>query len=243
MDLSIVIPAFNESQKISSDIIAADNFIIENNFSGEIIIVDDGSSDNTFEIANSFVGKIQSKLKVKKLKKNMGKGAAVKEGILKSTGELIIYADSGLTVPFNNALIGIEMINKGKCEIANGSRKMSNSEIVKSQDYDRKIISKIFNIAVKKLLKIPSNLTDTQCGFKVYKGVIARDLFPNLETSGFLFELEIIILAINKNLRILEFPVIWSCDRDSRISIKKSSKKIIKDFIFLYKKFIKQKIT
>ncbi len=242
MDISIIIPANNESEKISHDILAADKFLSNQNFTGEIIIVDDGSSDNTFQIANHYKSNSNNYVNVIKLSHNVGKGGAIVEGIKSSKGNIIIYADAGLTVPFENALVGIELIKNDKCEIANGSRKMKESKIVNAQDFDRKIISRLFGFAVKYFLKIPKNLTDTQCGFKVYNGDVARNLFPKLITKGFLFEIELILLAQKENFRILEFPVIWSCDRDSRLSIGKSSKKIISDFIFLYKKFISRKI-
>ena len=236
MDLSIIIPAYNEGMKISKDILAADKFIVESKYRGEIIVVDDGSSDNTFNTAESVRGKINSELTVLKLSKNMGKGSAVREGIANSKGELVMYADAGLTVPFENALNGIDLIKKGKCDIANGSRKMSKSEIVKEQDFDRRIISRIFGFTVKLFLNIPSELTDTQCGFKIYKGEVARNLFNKLKTSGFLFEIEFIQLALKEGKKILEFPVKWQCDRDSRLSVGQSSRKIISEFIFLFRK-------
>lgn len=236
MDLSIIIPAFNEGLKISNDIFAADKFIIENNYLGEIIVVDDGSSDNTFNTAELTKGNISSKLTVLKLSKNMGKGSAVREGVISSIGKLVMYADAGLTVPFEYALIGFDLINKGKCEIANGSRKMLNSEIIKEQDFDRRIISKIFGYTVKIFLNIPFELTDTQCGFKIYNGEVARKLFNKLKTTGFLFEIEFILLALKEGKKILEFPVKWKCDRDSRLSVGQSSRKIISEFIFLLRK-------
>jgi len=233
MDISIIIPAYNEHVKISADIIAADKFIYSNNFIGEIIVVDDGSSDDTYRIANSQKEKVKSNLTVIRIDKNIGKGGAVRKGILSSSGEIVMYADAGLTVPFKNALTGIELIKNGKCDIAIGSRKISGAVIVKEQDVDRKIISKGFSLFTKLFLKIPSTLKDTQCGFKIYKGDIARKLFKQLTITGFLFEIEFILLAIKEGYKILEFPVTWKCDRDSRLSVSKSSKQIISDFIYL----------
>lgn len=238
MDLSIVIPAYNEGKKISGDIFVADKFLKENNFEGEIIIVDDGSIDDTYDVSINCENKTFFNLNVIRLNKNQGKGNAVKEGILNSKGKLVLYADAGETVGFENSLLGIKLINDGKFKIANGSRKMKGSKIIKEQDFDRKLISKIFGFAAKYLLKIPKDLTDTQCGFKLYDGKVAKQLFSKLETTGFLFELEIILLAIKEGYNIVEFPLIWKCDRDSRISVSKSSKKVIDEFIFLYKKFI-----
>jgi dolichyl-phosphate beta-glucosyltransferase len=236
MNLSIIIPAYNEGKKISEDILAADKFILDNKFVGEIIVVDDGSSDNTSEIAISQKEEISTELTVLKLEKNLGKGGAVREGMSISKGELVMYADAGLTVPYENALIGLNLIKDGKCDITNGSRKMVESEIIKGQDFDRRFISKVFGFFVKYFLHIPKDMTDTQCGFKIYNGETARKLFKKMNITGFLFEIEFILLAINDGNKILEFPVTWKCDRDSRLSISKSSMKIISDFIFLLRK-------
>jgi len=236
MDISIIIPAYNEQNKISTDIFAADNFISTNNFAGEIIIVDDGSSDNTYDVAISLKEKIQSKLIVLMLDENFGKGRAVREGIINSSGNIVMYADSGLTIPFENALTGIKLIKDALCDIANGSRKMKGSKIIKGQDIDRRFISTIFNFLVKYILNIPKEMTDTQCGFKIYKGDVARRLFEKLNINGFLFEIELIQLAIKEKIKIIEFPVAWKCDRDSRLSVSKSSKRIFYDFILLFKK-------
>ncbi|VAX15761.1 hypothetical protein MNBD_IGNAVI01-1628 [hydrothermal vent metagenome] len=242
MELSIVIPAYNESKKIKKDIFAADKFIHDNFSSGQIIVVDDGSDDDTTKAANSIVNEIKTKLDVIKLDKNSGKGAAIREGVKHSEGKIILYADAGLTVPFNDALKGIKLIKENKCDIANGSRKMHDSNVVRKQDIDRRIISLFFGLAAKLFLHIPKDMTDTQCGFKLYKGDVARELFSRLTIAGFLFEIEIILLALKRGYRVVEFPVTWSCDRDSRLSVKKSSKNIIAEFKEIYKEFNKRDI-
>ena len=237
MNLSIIIPGYEENLKIRDDILSADDFLTQNRIVGEIIAVDDGSADNTFESANSLKSKTNSNLTVIKLSSNIGKGGAVSEGMKISKGDIVMYADAGLTVPYENALTGMDLIRTGKCDIANGSRKMDNSKIIKGQDFDRRFISNIFGYLVKSLLHIPKEMTDTQCGFKVYNGKVARELFQKLNITGFLFEIEIILLAMKKDYKIVEFPVTWKCDRDSRLSISKSSRKIISDFFFLLRKY------
>jgi len=239
VELSIVIPAYNESKKIKKDIFAADKFIQDNFDNGQIIVVDDGSEDDTTEAAQSIRNEIKIELDVIKLENNSGKGAAIREGIKASKGDIILYTDAGLTVPFNDSLRGIKLIKENKCDIANGSRKLSESNIKMKQDFDRRIISFFFGIFTKIFLKIPMEMTDTQCGFKIYKGEVARELFPQLKVTGFLFEIEFILLALKNDYKILEFPITWSCDRDSRLSVKKSSKNIISEFIALFKEFRK----
>lgn len=219
MTLSIIIPVFDEEKKIRSDILSADRFCRDNNLDAEIIIVDDGSSDNTFTVAEGSKTLIETKLTVIRNKHNSGKGFSVKTGVLLSEGEYVMYADAGTTVPYEYIKKGLSLLEEDTCDLAFGSRKMEGSIVVVPQKKDRRVLSKFFLLFIKSFLAVPKRLTDTQCGFKVYKGKIARELFHRLETKGFLFEIEIILMALKKNYRIEEFPVEWRCDRDSRISI------------------------
>lgn len=237
MDLSIVIPAFDEENKIGSDIIEASKFLKDHNLEGEVIVVDDGSSDKTFQVVSEQSNTLQQDCVLLRNDYNEGKGSAVKKGIAASKGKFVLYADAGYTVPFSNALKGIELIKAGHCQLAFGSRKLPESNITTQQDWDRKLFSKLLFKVFNLLYDIPKDLTDTQCGFKVYDGEIARDLFSKLYTTGFLFEIEIIILAQRQGIKIKEFPVEWKCDRDSRLSFAKSSMPIIKEILELRRLF------
>jgi len=234
MQLSIIIPAFNEAAKIEKDILEADSFFQKNSINGEIIVIDDGSTDNTASIAKNQIERISVALQVIKLINNTGKGAAVREGINASKGDIVMYADSGATVPMDNALTGMALITEGKCQFAFGSRKLSESSIVRGQDIDRKIISKLFKWFTKIALQIPKEISDTQCGFKVYSGDAARKLFNKIRINGFLFEIEFIRLALQEGYIIKEFPVTWQCDRDSRLSVRRSAIKIISEILSLW---------
>ena len=229
MKLSIIIPAYNEEKKIEKDILLADKFILGQNLSGEIIVVDDGSSDATFQKANSTREKIQTRIKVLKNKNNFGKGYTVKRGMLKAKGEYVAYCDAGSTVPFSNLLIGLNLLMNKECDIAHGSRLMPGSVIRVSQEKDRKFSSSVIRFLVTKFLGVPISLTDTQCGFKIYKSEAAKELFSKLRTNGFMFEVENILRAIKRNYSVKEFPVEWSCDRDSRITFLKTPWRVLFD--------------
>lgn len=237
MFLTIVFPAYDEEKKIKDDILRASEFLTSNNIAGEIIVVDDGSKDRTYETAVSTTTLINQKLRVIKHKNNLGKGAAVKSGVMEASGEFILYSDVGNIIPFNYALNGIDSLKNNKAEIANGSRKLPDSIILKEQGTDRIIASKYFNWLIRISLNIPSYLTDTQCGFKIYRNKIGKKLFSLLETNGFLFELEIILRAIEQDYKLIEFPVEWRCDRDSRINILNTAPKIIGEIKSLRKMF------
>lgn len=227
MDLSIVIPVFNESKKIGRDIEAAATFFGGNHFAGEIIVVDDGSDDSTSEVAKKVEVSSDVELKVVRLQQHRGKGYAVRTGMKETSGEYVIFADSGCCVPYENALRGLELLKSGMCDIAHGSRKMRGSNIERGQSLYRQICAGIFHWFVIHNMKIPSELTDTQCGFKIYKGNVARHLYGECITDGFMFDIEIIMQAQKEGYRIKEFPVNWTCDRDSRLSPTRSSWRVL----------------
>jgi dolichyl-phosphate beta-glucosyltransferase len=256
MDLSIVIPAFEESKKIARDVAEAAGFLETHNFTGQIIVVDDGSRDNTAETAQNawnlrrslHVARASSSLGMKRsftlseveghiqlnvirYEKHKGKGYAVRTGIKQSSGQYVMFADSGSCVPYEDTLRGLEMLRSDTCDIAHGSRKMRGCHIEKTQSLYRRICSATFHWFVIHDMKIPAEFTDTQCGFKMYKGDVARHLYGEAITDGFSFDIEIIMRAQKEGYRIMEFPIDWTCDRDSRLSPTRSSWQVLTELL------------
>lgn len=231
MDLSIVIPAYEEAKKIASDVKDAAAFLERNDFSGEVIVVDDGSRDKTSEVAGKVEVPPGIKLNVIRHDKHRGKGHAVRKGVENSSGEYVMFADSGSCVPYDDSLQGLDLIKYGTCDIAHGSRKMTGCNIEKSQSLYRRICSKMFHWFVILDMKVPAEFTDTQCGFKIYKGDVARHLYGECITDGFTFDIEIIMRAQREGYRIKEFPIDWTCDRDSRLSPTRSSWSVLKELL------------
>jgi glycosyltransferase involved in cell wall biosynthesis len=223
MTLSVVIPAYDEARKITCDVQAAAQFLVSHRIPGEIIVVDDGSSDGTAELARQ--ARIPSGVNLVVIHNDLhrGKGFAVCTGVLASQGKYVLFADSGLTVPFGNVLAGIQLLQKGVCDLAHGSRKLPGSIIRKEQERNRKLISRLFHWLAIRWMHLPTDLTDTQCGFKVYRGELARTLYADCITDGFMFDIEIILRARQRGCRIAEFPVDWTCDSDSRLSIMRTA--------------------
>ena len=217
MDISIVIPAFNEAGKIGYDVEVASSFLSENGFGGEVIVVDDGSSDDTAGEARRANVLPPIRKIILRLESNSGKGAAVRRGILESRGEVVLYADSGTCIPYGNALSVIKRIAAGELDIALASRRLKGTLIKRDRPLRRRIISRLFHRAAVIIAGLPRRITDSQCGFKVYEGKAARELFAGLATPGFLFELEIILKALRRGYRLEEFPVEWTCDLDTRL--------------------------
>lgn len=237
MDLSIVIPVFQERAKIARDVQAAAAFLQSARLAGEIIVVDDGSRDGTADIARRTGVIAPVKLNVIHYDQNRGKGFAVRTGILASQGKCVMFADSGLCVPYQNARRGLNMIETGVCDIAHGSRKLPQSRIVQAQPWPRRLTARIFRALAVHWLGVPSFLTDTQCGFKIYRGHMARELYGEAGLNGFLFDIEIILRALRKGYRIREFPVEWTCDRDSRLSLTRSPLQVWREMLNLKQAF------
>jgi len=222
MDFSIIIPAYEESKKIARDVQAAAEFLVHNQMTGEIIVVDDGSTDNTAHVAQAVEIPETVGRKVIRYEPHRGKGYAVRTGILASKGQYVMFADSGTCVPYVNALQGLEMLKNGECDIAHGSRRLPESNILQDQPWHRRLSSQIFKWLVRWLLHVPRHLTDTQCGFKIYKGSVARKLYAQCISEGFSFDVEIILRAYKQGYRIKEFPIKWRCDLDSRLSVART---------------------
>ncbi len=231
MDISIVIPALNEAQKIRFDVEAASSFINEIQRNGEVIVVDDGSSDGTADVALKTKIPSSVKCEVIRLEQNSGKGFAVKTGILKSQGDVVLFADSGTCIPYTNALKQIERIRSGDLDIAMASRRLKDTQILVDRSRKRRFLSWLFRQAAIAITGLPRRITDSQCGFKLYKGEIARELFEECQTRGYMFELEILLRALQKGYRIEEFPVEWSCDLDTRLQPRREAFSVIKELI------------
>jgi dolichyl-phosphate beta-glucosyltransferase len=218
MDLSIVIPVFNEGKKIEKDIRQAAQFLSSQKMTGEIIISDDGSTDDTLYFLKKVEIEPPFSLKILDNKNHRGKGYAVKAGILESSGDLVVFIDSGSCVSYSDLLPGINMIRTGQCEIAHGSRFMKDSKITRKKQWYRRIMSSAFRKFIHLWTEIPENLTDTQCGLKIYKKEAAFELYGLCITEGFMFDIEIILRSVKAGYKIREFPITWTADLDSRLS-------------------------
>jgi dolichyl-phosphate beta-glucosyltransferase len=237
MKLSIVIPAFNESGKIGRDVESACEFLQKNDFEGEIIVSDDGSSDTTTDEAQKAGDKYKGQIQIKIIRNRQhhGKGFAVRSGIIQSTGDYVMFMDSGGCVPLDNVLRGLELLKGGKYNIAHGSRNLTGGNIKIDHGLYRHICSVLFHWFVIHLMKIPAQLTDTQCGFKIYRGDVARILYGQCVTDGFMFDIEIIRRAINQHYKLAEFPIDWTCDLDSRLSPAKTFWRILSELLKIRK--------
>ena len=230
--LSVIIPIFNEEKRIIESLKMIKKFLtkIKKKIKIQIIFVDDGSVDNSILLLEKFLIKNNINNKIIKLKKNLGKGAALKAGVLKSDYKWILTCDLDMSVTLYEVLKWLKnkYINNNY-KIYFGSRKHSDS-IVNAKIY-RKILGNFFRFIVKFFLKI--NMNDTQCGYKLYKREIAKKIFKKLTTNKFEHDLEIILNAKKFNYYIKELPVKWTHKSNSKLNVFTDSIKMLCGIILI----------
>lgn len=253
IDLSIIIPVFNESQKIAADIRAAVYFCASQELTAEIIIADDGSTDATAsaaevcrpKIAGLFAAAAAGKgrpalaapeLRILPLSPHRGKGFAVRSGMVNSRGRYILFIDSGGCIPWDQICRGLGQVMRGECDIAHASRRLPDSIVVRPQSWPRRLAAWFFRHVFTRLLGLPRDLSDTQAGLKIYRGEPGRSLYRACRTDGFLFDAEIILRACRSGCRICEFPVTWKADPDSRLRLRGLPRDLLREALAIKKR-------
>jgi dolichyl-phosphate beta-glucosyltransferase len=220
--VSVVIPTYNKAPRIVATLDAVASYLSENPFASEIVVVDDGSTDGTADAARAalaaFAGRIGSR--IIRREENLGKGASVREGVLASAGAIVLFTDDDLSTPieeFGKLRAALE----AGADAAIGSRALAASEIRVRQRRPREAMGKMFNRLVRRL--VLEGYPDTQCGFKAFRREPARAVFSRLETAGFAFDVEVLVLCRELGCRVAQIPVVWSDVRPSRVRILKGS--------------------
>ncbi len=214
--LSIIIPAYNESERIKQSLEAACDYLKSAGYKYEIIVVDDGSTDDTVTIASKFGDKVN----VLKQPKNMGKGAAVRRGMLAAKGDMRIFTDADFSTPIYEIEKIIKIITAG-ADICIGSRALDPSMIKEHQPFYREFMGKTFNKFVQALFF--KGISDTQCGFKGFTKAAADEIFPKAKINGFSFDVELLYLASKAELSVEQVSVEWYNDARSKVNPIKDS--------------------
>lgn len=216
MHLSVVIPAFNEAKKISRDLNAAQKFLATQEYDSEVLIVDDGSRDGTAKVVETLIESLSSpkvQFKLLRYEQNRGKGYAVRYGVERAAGDFVAFMDAGTCVPLRYLNVGLGKLMSG-ADVAIASRKVKDSKIIREQPLYRQAGSKVFWYVVQ--LGMGVHVSDTQCGFKLYRKEAAKEIFSRVQTDGFMFDIEALIIATKLGLKIEEFGVEWANDSDTR---------------------------
>ena len=215
MYLSVIIPAYNEEKRIGKTIFAINEYLQKQNYSYEIIVVDDGSKDNTVELIKNLGEKVKN-LKVIDNKENHGKGYVVRQGIMEAKGEyrLFMDADNATTVDQVENLLPFF---KDGYDVVIGDRDLKESKIEKHQPRFKETLGDMGNILIQ-TLAVPG-IKDTQCGFKCFSAKFAEEIFPKLKVDRWGFDIEILALARKFGYKIKTVPVVWINNEESKVSM------------------------
>ncbi|MCC6984907.1 MAG: glycosyltransferase family 2 protein [Anaerolineales bacterium] len=221
--LSIIIPAHNEENRLPRTLEEIFSFLEKQNYPSQVIVVENGSSDKTLEIANDFAKKHPSLTVIHE--ERSGKGSAIRRGVIAAQGEYRFICDADLSMPIDDLPKFLPPAVE-HFDIAIGSREAPGSIRYNEPSY-RHIGGRAINLVIRALI-LPG-LNDTQCGFKCFRAETTIELFQKQTLTGWSFDIELLYLARRKKLRIREIPIRWRFDPDSKVSALRDALRMIGD--------------
>jgi dolichyl-phosphate beta-glucosyltransferase len=217
--LSIVIPAYNEAQRISTTLHKILAYLEQQTYTAEIIVVDDGSYDATARIVASFSCNI-APVSLLQNSQNRGKGFSVRQGFLYAHGAYLLFSDADLSTPIEEVEKLFEALSE-PCDIAIASRAMPGSRVERHQPWYRENMGRLFNVLVRALGL--SEMRDTQCGFKCFTREAALEICHRMTRQRFGFDVEMLYLALKLGYRVREVPVVWRNSPQTRVHALRDS--------------------
>jgi dolichyl-phosphate beta-glucosyltransferase len=219
--ISIVIPAFNEQVRLPDTLRRVERYLQESNWAfHEILIVDDGSTDGTCNAAAAFAS-ANPNIRVLRNPGNRGKGFSVRHGMLEAIGEWRLFSDADLSTPIEELEKLWRAVSQGNVqgnsEIAIGSRALDRSLIGVHQPGYRETMGRVFNAVMRAATGLP--ISDTQCGFKLFRGDVAQEVFSRQILERFGFDAEVLYIASRRHYRIAEVPVRWNHVEGSKVGM------------------------
>lgn len=226
--ISVIIPAYNEQERLGTTLHETLRYLKDSHINAELIVVDDGSTDDTARIAKHICSKFDDiPCKLITYKQNMGKGFAVKKGLEAASGEIAVFSDADLSTPIKELTKLVGPIKSGRCDVTFGSRALDRSLIGVRQPWRREQSGKIFNLIVRMLTGMP--FWDTQCGFKAFRMSKFRPLLGLMTIDRFAFDVEFLFVANFNGLRLKEIPVRWNHCEGTKVSFMRDSQRMFRE--------------
>jgi dolichyl-phosphate beta-glucosyltransferase len=216
--VSVIIPAYNEEERLEPSLGVIADYFAARPYAVEMLVVDDGSTDRTCEIVNTFAEKSPMTVRLEKNPRNMGKGAAVKRGMLAGEGKYLLFTDADLSTPIESVEGFLPLLESG-AKVVVGTRKHPDAKIKRSQPWLRRNLGKGFVVLAN--IMLGTRLTDFTCGFKSFSNEAAKEIFTRSRIIGWAFDAEILYLAHRLGYQIFEIPVTWAHSSGSRVRLRK----------------------
>jgi dolichyl-phosphate beta-glucosyltransferase len=228
LELSIVVPAFNEERRLPKTLQSIRAYLKSRSVRAEVLVVDDGSTDATAKVVELSRAEFPE-LRLLSNGRNRGKGFSVRHGMLEACGEIAMFTDADLSAPMEEADKLLAALRDGTYDVAIGSRAVDRSLIEVRQSAFRERAGIFFNQIVRRITGLP--FQDTQCGFKAFHREKARVIFEQQRTEGFGFDPEILFLAQRRGLRVAEVPVRWAHDPATKVRMFTDSLRMFLDLV------------
>jgi glycosyltransferase involved in cell wall biosynthesis len=222
---SIVIPAYNESSRIPATLESVVACIRQQRWPAEVLVVNDGSTDSTAQLVRDFALRAPE-VRLLENPGNRGKGYSVRAGVLQAQGDIVMFTDSDLSAPIEEAERLFTAIANG-ADIAIGSRWLESGRQTQRQPLYRQLFGRCFNLVCRMVMNLP--FADTQCGFKAFTRNAAQTVFQLQTIERWGFDPEILFIAIKRGFRVVEVPVSWAHDERSRMSYLRDGLQMLKE--------------
>ena len=222
---SIIIPAYNESERLAVSLPKVLDYVGKRQLSTEIIVVNDGSSDDTADVVRRFMA-LHPDVRLVENPGNRGKGYSVRNGMLHAQGDVMLFSDADLSSPIYEADKLFTAIGKG-ADVAIGSRWLNAALQTERQPWHRQLYGRLFNFALRMVLGL--KYRDTQCGFKAFTRDAAQTVFQLQTIERWGFDPEILFIALKRGYRVEEVPVSWAHDERTRMSYLKDGMRMLQD--------------
>lgn len=228
VDLSVVIPAFNEAGRILPTLRRVDQFLSTLSAKWSVLVVSDGSTDGTDDLVAEFA-RSNSRFALIRISPNRGKGRAVREGMLRAPGDLLLICDADLATPIEEVVTLIEKSRDFPVVI--GSRDLRESRLEVKQPLPRRLLGGAASLLIRSI-GVPG-IRDTQCGFKLLRREVARDIFSRCKLNGFSFDLELLMIARDLGYAVAEVPIRWAHQEGSKVSLWRDAPRVLIDLVKL----------
>jgi len=223
MYYSFIIPAYNESERLATSLPKVFAYIRERQLQAEVIVVNDGSSDDTAEATRSFASKYPE-IRLLENPGNRGKGYSVRNGMLHANGDVLLFTDADLSSPIYEATKLFAAIEQG-ADVAIGSRWLDGSVVTYPQPLQRRVFSRLFNASVRSLFGLPYH--DTQCGAKAFRRAAALQLAGVVMEKRWTFDVDLLVCSRFLGLDVSELPVVWADQAGSKLNVTKTLREVV----------------